>query len=456
MIAHMLMAGILTLGAVAAQDGHSYYVSPNGSDSSAGTLKSPWKTPQRAADSAGPGDTVYIMPGTYTQSVLLRKSGEEGRPITFSSYGEEKPVIDGQSSSDWRGVVSVVGAQHVVLSGLHVINGLGRGQSGIFLQDCGHVTVQGCHTFKTGSSGVKLIHCTDAVVDGNEIEWGTQSGSEEDITVKIDSDRVQVSNNYIHNSRDEGIDVKEGARNVRVFGNLICDIERQGLYADAWNRETFNITFSGNIVRDCGFGLAVGAETGGLLHDVSFVNNIVINCEGPGMVVASWGRQGSAHPMDGIRFINNTLYKAGTRWGGGVALDDADAKNVIIRNNICAECGAPTGLASSPPAGWQYDHNLFTAKGEGQGADPVIGDAKFVDAEAGNLHIQAGSAAVDAGSAEGAPALDIDGQKRPAGKRVDIGADELSDEPPVEKPTGPTVKEPVSRPNGTEEANGVS
>jgi hypothetical protein len=259
-----------------------------------------------------------------------------------------------------------------------------------------------------------------------------------------------VSNNYIHNSRDEGVDVKEGARNVRVFGNLIHDVERQGLYADAWNRETFNITFSDNIVHDCGFGLAAGAETGGLLHDVSYVNNIVYNCEGPGMVVASWGRSGSPHPMDGVRFINNTLYKAGTRWGGAVALDDPDARNVVIRNNIYAECGAPTGLAAKLLPSWHYDHNLFTAKGEGQGEDAVIGDPEFVDPADGNLHIQAGSAAVDAGSAEGAPALDMDGQKRPAGKGVDIGADELSGEPPVEKPTGPTVKAPVSQRAPTE------
>ncbi len=129
-------------------------------------------------------------------------------------------------------------------------------------------------------------------MDGNEIEWGCQGGAEENITVKIDSDRIQVSNNYIHNSHDEGIDCKEGARNVRVFGNLIRDVERQGLYADAWNRETFNIEFSRNIIHDCGFGMAACSETGGLLHDISYVNNIVYNCDGPGMVIASWGRSG--------------------------------------------------------------------------------------------------------------------------------------------------------------------
>ncbi len=444
MVTQLLIAGLMALGAVAAPEGHSYYVSPNGSDTNAGTQAAPWKTVQRAAGAVKPGDTVYLMAGTYPGRLQINHSGEEGRPITFRNYRDQAATIDGKDASGGAGVVQVFNQGHIVLSGLRVINARGRGEAGIYLQNCNHVTVRGCYTFNTGSSGIKLIHCTDTVVDGNEIDWGCQGGAEENITVKIDSDRIQVSNNYIHNSRDEGIDIKEGARNVRVFGNLIRDVERQGLYTDAWNRETFNIVFSGNVVRDCGFGLAAGSETGGLLHDVSFVNNIVCNCEGPGLVVASWGR-GDEHPMDGVRFINNTLYKAGTRWGGAAALDDGQAKNVIVRNNIFADCGAPTGLARNVPEGWHYDHNLFTAKGPGQGTDAVIGDPRFVDAKACNLRIQEGSAAVDAGSPDDAPALDIDGQKRPAGKAVDIGADELSNAEPVEKPTGPTVKPPVPR-----------
>ena len=316
MVSQLLLAGIMALGAMAAPEGHSYYVSPNGLDTNAGTQAAPWKTVQKAADSVGPGDTVYIAEGLYPESVLVRKSGEEGRPITFRNAGDKAPTIDGQAHPGGRGVFSVVGAQHVVLSGLHVINGWGHGQAGIHCEDCGNVRITGCYTFYTGSSGIKLIHCADTVVDGNEIEWGCQGGAEENITVKIDSDRIQVSNNYIHNSRDEGIDCKEGARNVRVFGNLIRDVERQGLYADAWNRETFNIEFSRNIIHDCGFGMAACSETGGLLHDISYVNNIVYNCDGPGMVIASWGRSGS-HPVDGVRFVNNTLMNAGRGWAAG-------------------------------------------------------------------------------------------------------------------------------------------
>jgi hypothetical protein len=39
-------------------------------------------------------------------------------------------------------------------------------------------------------------------------------------------------------------------------------------------------------------------------------------------------------------------------------------------------------------------------------------------------HLSDGSPAIDRGTSKQAPDLDIDGDKRPQGKRVDIGADE--------------------------------
>jgi parallel beta-helix repeat protein len=80
----------------------SFYVSStNGNDRSSGTdQSSPFASLQKAADMAGAGDTVYVMPGNYSNSdptqnvVTIKQSGTAGAPITFKAFDpNNKPVI---------------------------------------------------------------------------------------------------------------------------------------------------------------------------------------------------------------------------------------------------------------------------------------------------------------------------------------------------------------------------
>ncbi len=80
----------------------SFYVSStNGNDRSSGTdQNSPFASLQKAADMAGAGDTVYVMPGNYSNSdpnqnvVTLKQSGTAVAPITFKAFDpNNKPVI---------------------------------------------------------------------------------------------------------------------------------------------------------------------------------------------------------------------------------------------------------------------------------------------------------------------------------------------------------------------------
>ncbi len=47
------------------------------------SVDTPFRTIQHAADSATPGDYVYVLPGIYGEFVRIRKSGLPGKPITF-------------------------------------------------------------------------------------------------------------------------------------------------------------------------------------------------------------------------------------------------------------------------------------------------------------------------------------------------------------------------------------
>ncbi|MEO7495565.1 MAG: right-handed parallel beta-helix repeat-containing protein [Massilia sp.] len=95
--------------------GATYYVSPTGSDSAAGTLAAPWRTIARAQTAATAGDTVYFRGGTYTYSagintcasqtdtvnaITLDKSGVAGGVIRYWAYGTEVPIFDFSSMTD--------------------------------------------------------------------------------------------------------------------------------------------------------------------------------------------------------------------------------------------------------------------------------------------------------------------------------------------------------------------
>lgn len=71
------------------------YVSTAGSDSNAGSLAKPFRTIQRAASIAQPGDTVLVRGGTYRETVRPTRSGGSSSPITFKAYGNETVTVSG-------------------------------------------------------------------------------------------------------------------------------------------------------------------------------------------------------------------------------------------------------------------------------------------------------------------------------------------------------------------------
>jgi hypothetical protein len=76
----------------------TYYVSPTGSDTAAGTRHaSPLATIQRAVDLARPGDRVELAAGVYMQDVISRRDGAEAAPIVIA--GPPDAVVKGSGAS---------------------------------------------------------------------------------------------------------------------------------------------------------------------------------------------------------------------------------------------------------------------------------------------------------------------------------------------------------------------
>ena len=73
---------------VLSQTGTTYYVSTTGNDSNAGTQSQPWKTIQKAANTALAGNTIIVLAGNYsTERVQVTRSGTAGSSITYQANG---------------------------------------------------------------------------------------------------------------------------------------------------------------------------------------------------------------------------------------------------------------------------------------------------------------------------------------------------------------------------------
>ncbi len=70
--------------------GKHYYVDINGNDASPGTEQAPFRTIQKGADVAQPGDVIHVRPGIYRESITMRNSGTEDAYIWFKAEGDVK------------------------------------------------------------------------------------------------------------------------------------------------------------------------------------------------------------------------------------------------------------------------------------------------------------------------------------------------------------------------------
>ena len=102
----------------------TYYVSPTGSDSAGGDIGHPWQTLAKASTAAQGGDTVYFRAGTYTGTLLPNNTGTTDRPITFAAYPGEKPVIDGQGTTQYN--IGPTASSYLVFDGLELKNVAGE------------------------------------------------------------------------------------------------------------------------------------------------------------------------------------------------------------------------------------------------------------------------------------------------------------------------------------------
>lgn len=130
----------------------TFHVAPSGADGNSGAPESPMRTIKKAAEVARAGDIVLVRTGLYKGRVLLRFSGEPGKPIIFRNATGERPVVDGEA----RGRIALQSEQG-------------------WQKPIGWITVEGFEV-RNGWDGIKFYNAQHVVLKGNSIHDNANQG----------------------------------------------------------------------------------------------------------------------------------------------------------------------------------------------------------------------------------------------------------------------------------------
>ncbi len=95
----------------------TFYVAPGGNDASAGTSAQPWRTLQKAANTARAGDLVLVANGTYA-GMQVTADGTAAAPITFRANGGN--VLVNSQNASTPDNINIEGGNYVTVEGFIV------------------------------------------------------------------------------------------------------------------------------------------------------------------------------------------------------------------------------------------------------------------------------------------------------------------------------------------------
>ncbi len=441
--------------------GRTFYVAPNGDNANLGTQEQPWATPGYGSRQLAPGDTLVILDGRYVLSeynadIITPPSGTPSAWITIKGEEGHRPVLAGRDNL--LTAIDLSGVQYVRVENLEITHDdTATGEAAWFRDGVeilgapsAHIVLRDLTIHHIDEFGINIQDVEDLQIVNCRVEYcgfgamggpaGEDGGWRNAVTRGCS---LSWSGHYYQGGdgshrpydRPDGFGIEPSQGPI-----LIEDTVAEHNYGDGLDSKAAHTTIRRAVVANnsCDGVKLWGAN--------SRIENALIYGRGDGDPEPSpWAAiviEPEEHANARFEIVNVTVDDfLGQNYLMYVQYDHPDVPaHLTIRNTIFSgrgpECPIYIGTASTLVA----DHNLFyllqnevilnhgeatytcadiAALGEGN----LCGDPRFVRpawGEPGDYHLQAGSPAVDAGSVDGAPTVDLEDRSRD--EPPDVGA----------------------------------
>jgi len=360
----------------------SYFVSPTGSDSAAGSSGAPWLTCQKAAQTMVAGDTTTVLPGTYINTgqggswngtsdnwaCQFANSGTSGNVITMQCQTRGTCIFDGgvtcgaacdyNATNGAREYISTGGHNYITITGFIIQN---TGNDGIHdaANTSTNVTVQQCEIRQIGQ------HKNSLDAPGNGI-------GEEGVYLNTGNTGWTFDADSFH-------DIGRTSNS----GQTLLHFDH-GLYAGGGT-----LTVSNSIFYNITEGWCMQIDGGSTIH--IYGNTFYSTC-GPYTNTSEIGavELWSNNTITSISFQQNIFYSLTNGFGGfalGTFSYTGVGTNLFDYNDIYGPgLSATTIVQGGTPANWTNGTHIISA-------NPV-----FVNPTSSNFALTLGSAAIGAGA----------------------------------------------------------
>ena len=385
-----LLLPLALIVTVAVPRAATFYVAPVGNDAATGTSSQPWRTLQKAANTAQAGDLVLVANGTYA-GMYISADGTTTSPITFRANGSNVVVNSPNSSTPDN--INIEGGNYVTVEGFIVED---APRAGIRAVIATGVKIRNNVVRRSGLTGI-LTGYTPAI----EISGNSASGSLQEHGIYV-SNSTSAADNPIVRGNDCFDNNKNG---IQLNGD--CDAGGDGIISGALleNNKVHHNNWKG-------FSL-ISVQNSTIRNNVIYDNGLLAGAGGIHLA----DQPGCGKPSNNNLVVNNTIYEPRIT---GIRMSNGSTSNTIFNNLVVASSSSRTIVDEGS--------GNFIDSASNQLLTSLSG--LFVSAGSGDYHLLPTSPAVNQAAltyhGATAPGLDIEGTNRPQGVLPDVGAYELS------------------------------